>query len=67
MLKVEEADNGVLMAKAAVAQAEAARDASDIALKTQTELESKGGFRTERQQTQAQAKAAAAACHVTTK
>jgi HlyD family secretion protein len=59
-LKVEEAENGVRTAKAALAQAEAARDAGDIGLKTQIDLESKGGFRSEREQAEAQAKAARA-------
>jgi multidrug efflux pump subunit AcrA (membrane-fusion protein) len=59
-LKVEEAANGVGMAKAALAQAEAARDASLIGLKTQIDLESKGGFRSERDKAQAEAKAAGA-------
>jgi multidrug efflux pump subunit AcrA (membrane-fusion protein) len=58
LLKVEEAANGVGMAKAGLAQAEAAREASLIGLKTQIDLESKGGFRSEREQAQAQAKAA---------
>jgi HlyD family secretion protein len=58
--KVEEAENGVRAAKAGLAQAEAARDASQIALKTQVDLESKGGFRSEREQADAQARAARA-------
>jgi HlyD family secretion protein len=59
-LKVEEADNAVRTAEAALAQAEAARDASEIGLKTQIDLESKGGFRSERDQAEAQARAARA-------
>ncbi len=59
-LKVEEADNGVRTAQAALAQAQAAQDAGEIALKTQEELERKGGFRSEREQAEAQAKAARA-------
>jgi HlyD family secretion protein len=59
-LKVEEAENGVRTAKAALAQAEAARDAGEIGLKTQIDLESRGGFRSEREQAEAQAKAARA-------
>jgi HlyD family secretion protein len=59
-LKVEEAMNGVATAEAAVAQAEAAREASEIGLKTQIDLQSKGGFRSEKEQAQAQLKAAQA-------
>ncbi|HWY87982.1 MAG TPA: efflux RND transporter periplasmic adaptor subunit [Gemmataceae bacterium] len=59
-LKVEEAENGVRTAQAALAQAEAARDAGEIGLKTQIDLENKGGFRSEREQAEAQAKAARA-------
>jgi HlyD family secretion protein len=59
-LKVEEAENGVRTAQAAQAQAEAARDATEVALKTQLDLESRGGFRSEREQAEAQAKAARA-------
>jgi HlyD family secretion protein len=59
-LKVEEAENGVRIAQAALSQAEAAREAGEIALKTQIDLASKGGFRSEREQAEAQAKAARA-------
>jgi macrolide-specific efflux system membrane fusion protein len=59
-LKVEEADNGVRTAKAALAQAQASRDAAQIALKVQIELSSKGGFRSDKEQADAQAKAAEA-------
>jgi len=59
-LKVEEARNGVLIAQASLAQAEATRDAGEIGLKTQIDLESKGGFRSEREQAEAQAKGARA-------
>jgi HlyD family secretion protein len=59
-LKVEEADNGVRTAKAALAQAAASRDAAQSALKVQLELESKGGFRSDKEQAQAQLKAALA-------
>jgi HlyD family secretion protein len=55
--KVEEAANGVKTAQAALGQAQAARDAGELALKTQIDLESKGGFRSERDQAEAQAKA----------
>jgi macrolide-specific efflux system membrane fusion protein len=59
-LKVEEADNGLRLAQAAVAQAQAMRDAADIALQVQTELQNKGGFRSDRDQADMQAKAAQA-------
>jgi HlyD family secretion protein len=59
-LKVEEADNGRRTAEAALAQAEAARDAGQIALNTQIELEKTGGFRSERERAEAQLKAARA-------
>lgn len=59
-LKVEEADNGKRTADAALAQAEAAKLAADIALKTQLDLEKSGGFRTERDQSAALVKAAQA-------
>jgi HlyD family secretion protein len=59
-LKLEEAENGMRTAKAALAQAEANRDAAEIGLKTQTELASKGGFRSDKEQAEAQFKAAQA-------
>ncbi len=59
-LKVEEAENAVRTAQAALAQAEAARDAAAIGVKTQVDLEARGGFRSEREQAEAQAKAAGA-------
>lgn len=59
-LKVEEADNGLRLAQAAVAQAQATRDGADIALQVQTELQNKGGFRSDRDQAEMQAKAAQA-------
>lgn len=59
-LKKEEADNGVRIAKAMHAQAEANRDAAEIGFKYQLELASKGGFRSEREQAEGQWKAALA-------
>ncbi len=59
-LKVDEAEDGVRMAKAAVAQSDAVKLAADIALKAQVDLEKKGGFRSERDQAEAQVKAASA-------
>lgn len=59
-LKKEEADNGVRTAKAMLVQAEATRDAAEIAFKYQLELASKGGFRSEREQAEAQFKGALA-------
>jgi multidrug efflux pump subunit AcrA (membrane-fusion protein) len=59
-LKVDEADDNIRAAKAAIAQAEALKSAADIALKNQIDLESKGGFRADRDQAEAQVKAASA-------
>ena len=59
-LKVEEADDNIRMAKAAVAQADALKLAAEIALKYQVDLEKKGGFRSEKDQAEAQLKAASA-------
>lgn len=59
-LKIEEAEDNVRMAKAAVAQADAMKQAAEIALRYQTDLEKKGGFRSEKDQAEAQVKAAAA-------
>ncbi len=59
-LKVEEAEDGVRMANAIVAQADAVKVAADIGLKYQNDLEKKGGFRSEKDQAEAQLKAASA-------
>ncbi len=63
-LKVEEADNGVRTAQAALMQTEAALAASEIGLKTQIDLAAKGGFRSERDQAEAQTRAARAGVKV---
>ena len=63
-LKVEEADNGVRTAQAALTQAEAALAAAEIGLKTQIDLAAKGGFRSERDQAEAQTRAARAGVKV---
>lgn len=59
-LKREEADNGVRTARAALLQAESMRDAAEVALRTQNELASSGGFRSDKEQAEAQVKAARA-------
>jgi multidrug efflux pump subunit AcrA (membrane-fusion protein) len=59
-LKCEEGDNAVRTARAALAQAEASRDAAEIALRTQVEIASRGGFRSDKEQAEAQFKAAGA-------
>jgi multidrug efflux pump subunit AcrA (membrane-fusion protein) len=57
-LKVEEAQNGLATANAALAQAIAAKEGADIAVKTQQELASRGGFRTDLDQAKTAAKVA---------
>lgn len=59
-LKIQEAEDNVRMAKAAVAQADAMKLAAEIALKSQVDLEKKGGFRSEKEHAEAQLKAALA-------
>jgi multidrug efflux pump subunit AcrA (membrane-fusion protein) len=66
-LKIEEANNGILMADAAMSQAKAnvsqalaTKDGAERNVKLQLELKDKGGFRAEREQAEAQYKAALA-------
>lgn len=66
-LKVEESQNGIKMAEAALAQATAAlaqaqslHEAAKLALKYQKEIEAKGGFRSERDQAEVKVKSAEA-------
>jgi HlyD family secretion protein len=59
-LAVEEANNQVKTAEAALEQAKSLRDAADKAHKVQVDLEKQGGFRAEREQSEAAAKAAKA-------
>jgi HlyD family secretion protein len=67
LLRLEEAQSGLVMAKAALAQAQAAIsqaraqcEAAVLGLKYQEELASKGGFRSEREQAEAQLRSAKA-------
>jgi HlyD family secretion protein len=62
-LKAEEARDGIVTAQAAVAQAEAAHSAAQLAVKYQRDI-SKGGFRSELEQAQAKLKAAEAGVEV---
>jgi multidrug efflux pump subunit AcrA (membrane-fusion protein) len=59
-LKLEEANNSVRTAKAALAQAESLRDAAQAAYNMQVELSKNVGFRSEKEQAEAQLKAAKA-------
>lgn len=59
-LKLEEANNGLRTAKAALAQAEYLRDAAQSAYNMQIELSKNVGFRSEKEQAEAQLKAAKA-------
>ena len=59
-LKLEEAQNGLASAKAALAQALAAKEGADTAVRVQTELADKGGFRTDLDQAVTTAKSAEA-------
>ena len=66
-LKIEETNNGILMAdaamsqaKASVSQALATKDGAERYVKLQRELENKGGIRADREQAEAQYKAALA-------
>jgi HlyD family secretion protein len=59
-LKLEEANNGLETAKAGLEQAKAMLDAAKLALKYQKEIESKGGFRSERDEAEVKVKAAQA-------
>ena len=59
-LKMEEAQNNLLSAQAALAQANAAQDGADIAVKTQLDLANAGGFRTDLDQARTVAKGAEA-------
>ena len=71
VLKIEQANAGikiaesaVLQAQAALAQADASKDAAERFLKTQQQLEKAGGFRSEREQAEAQVKSAEAGIKV---
>ena len=57
-LKLEEAQNGLAAAKAALAQAVAGKDGADTAVRVQKELASSGGFRTDLDQALSAVKAA---------
>jgi HlyD family secretion protein len=59
-LKLQEAEDGVETARAYLAQAEAFREAAELALRYQKDIEDKGGFRSERDQAQVKLKAAQA-------
>jgi HlyD family secretion protein len=59
-LKVQEAEDGVATARAYLQQARAEKDGAVLALKYQTDVEKKGGFRSERDQAEVKLKAAEA-------
>jgi multidrug efflux pump subunit AcrA (membrane-fusion protein) len=59
-LDMDEAANGLEAAKAGLAQALAVKKGADLELRFQTELEKKGGFRSERDKAQVQVEAAEA-------
>jgi HlyD family secretion protein len=63
-LKVQEADDGVDTAKASLLQAEAGREAAELALRYQLDIEKKGGFRSERDQAEVKVRAARAGVEV---
>ena len=59
-LKYAQAEDGVETARAGVSQAQALKEAAALALRYQTDIEEKGGFRSERDQAEVKLKAAQA-------